>query len=363
MLRRRSLLRWLVPAFLVVLLALYALATGVSLMLSPSETGSKSLVEGYRLAWRNFNLNERTDSPNVNPKNGSLLNKLKAERSLASSKPTSSILGSLTLAPSTDSKEVRVLCWIMTSPSSLRPKATHVKQTWGPRCDVTLYMSTQADPEFPAIGLDVSEGRDNLWNKTRTAFRYVYRHHFQDADWFMKADDDTYVVVDNLRYFLRDKNSSAPLYYGHNFTPYVKQGYMSGGAGYVLSREALKRFAEADNYRCSKQDYKAEDVGMGFCMQSLDVIAGDSRDSLNRSRFLPLSLVDFVNNHLPDWYHKYRKYEIPQGPSCCSDYLISCHYMTSYDMHLLDFVVYHLRSANDNKRHVYKIGNNRTLPI
>ena len=33
------------------------------------------------------------------------------------------------------------------------------------------------------------------------------------------------------------------MYFGCKFKPYVKQGYMSGGAGYALSKEALKRFA------------------------------------------------------------------------------------------------------------------------
>jgi hypothetical protein len=75
------------------------------------------------------------------------------------------------------------------------------------------------------------------------AFRYVYEHHKDDADWFMKADDDTYVILENLRYFLRDYKSSDPVYFGHHFKTIVKQGYYSGGAGYVLSKEALTRFA------------------------------------------------------------------------------------------------------------------------
>ena len=49
------------------------------------------------------------------------------------------------------------------------------------------------DVALSTVQLSVLEGRDELWGKTREAFRYVWNHYRDQADWFLKADDDTYV--------------------------------------------------------------------------------------------------------------------------------------------------------------------------
>ena len=53
------------------------------------------------------------------------------------------------------------------------------------------------------------------------------------------------------RFLLMKHNTSEPIFFGRKFKPYVDQGYFSGGAGYVLSREALKRFIQVKKINVS----------------------------------------------------------------------------------------------------------------
>ena len=130
----------------------------------------------------------------------------------------------------------------MTTPTNIRTRAIYVKKTWAKRCNKMVFLSSEVDTNLPAVRLNVTgpEGKYALTEKTLLAFYHVYDNYFNDYDWFLKADDDSFVILENLRYFLSDKNTSEPVSYGQRFDMYVKHGYYSGGAGYVLSKEALR---------------------------------------------------------------------------------------------------------------------------
>uniref|UniRef100_A0A671R8N8 Glycoprotein-N-acetylgalactosamine 3-beta-galactosyltransferase 1 n=1 Tax=Sinocyclocheilus anshuiensis TaxID=1608454 RepID=A0A671R8N8_9TELE len=170
------------------------------------------------------------------------------------------------------SSRVRVLCWIMTRPENHLKKLQHVGATWAEHCNQVLYMSSQSS-DFPTVGLNVSEGRSQLYWKTIRAFQYIHAHHLQHADWFLKADDDTFVVVENLRHLL------------YRFRLFVRQGYMSRGAGYILSPEALRRFVQGFSTGRCENFSSVEDMALGRCMETMGVKAGDSRDPKQRETF------------------------------------------------------------------------------
>ncbi|CAG5135641.1 unnamed protein product [Candidula unifasciata] len=241
------------------------------------------------------------------------------------------------------SQKVRVLIWVMTSPSSLKIKAQAIKETWGKRCNIIIYFSSKTDPTFPTVGIDVPEGRDHLTGKTMAAFRYIYENHFHEADWFMKADDDTYVIVENLRYFLSKKDKTEPIFFGHLFKVNVQQGYYSGGSGYVVSKEALHRFGtKAVNSSICRGDGGDEDVEFGLCMERLGVKTSLSLDEMGRSLFHSMHPQIHLLGNYPAWHYRYTKGIVQKGFGV-SRYAVSFHYVPPDDMRTLDYYLYHIR--------------------
>jgi glycoprotein-N-acetylgalactosamine 3-beta-galactosyltransferase len=131
--------------------------------------------------------------------------------------------------PNITRKSPRIFCMITTHVENHVQRVISIKETWGKRCDVLLFVSSKSDPTLPAVKVCKIEDRHHLWCKTKEGLRYAYENYLDEADWFLKADDDTYVIVDNLKYFLSFYDQNNPIYFGCKFRSQDNTFYMSGG--------------------------------------------------------------------------------------------------------------------------------------
>lgn len=262
--------------------------------------------------------------------------------------------------------EVRILCWIMTTPKNHKTKAQYIKKTWGQRCNKLLFISTKADPELETITLPVKEGRDTLWDKTKNAFLYIHKRHLNDADWFLKADDDNYMFIENIRYMLYQYHPQTSLYFGHRFAvTQIPEGYMAGG-GYILSKKALQKFAteiKSNATVCSLSEDGNEDWEMGRCLQH-SAIAADERDERFGKRFFPAGILEHLKpeKDLEYWYDNSQYYSVPQGSlECCSDTPVALHYVSPEEMYMMEYLTRRVHPFGLEKNLTEKLPRKLTL--
>ena len=192
---------------------------------------------------------------------------------------------------------LRVLCWILTYPAAADTRAAGVNNTWGRRCNILLYMTTEHVADLNTVKLDLGgpEGRNMLWTKSKMAWLHVYAHYRDKADWFMKADDDTYVVMDHLKQYLGKYDTNELHHFGRKFTMY-KDSYYSGGSGIILSKGALLKMGETfktpqdEGWSGTPRGTGPEDLLTSKSLKPLGIDAVESTDKQGRQLFMPMGI-------------------------------------------------------------------------
>uniref|UniRef100_A0A1I8FA64 N-acetylgalactosaminide beta-1,3-galactosyltransferase n=1 Tax=Macrostomum lignano TaxID=282301 RepID=A0A1I8FA64_9PLAT len=163
-------------------------------------------------------------------------------------------------------------------------------------------------------------------------------------DFVLKADDDTFVVVENLRLLLAPLDPGQPVH--------LAASYMSGGGGYVLSRAAVRLFlaravrSASTPKECDLQEHTAEDWKMGTCLSSLGVKFVDSRDVGGLDRFHPINveyMIGWGPAEMPPWMWKINYYKFRAClEKCVSSVAATFHYTDN--LYLMEFLLYGVRS-------------------
>lgn len=241
------------------------------------------------------------------------------------------------------SRHVRLLCWIPTREKYVATRLKAVQTTWARRCDKTLYfMTNPSNKSLDVITMDIPDIRQTLTDKTVYAHTYLYKHYLDDFDWFLKADDDTYVIVENLKFLLSKFNQTTPGYIGSQFKHFAPQGYMSGGAGYALNAMGIKTIVE-NGYqipgRCRLKG-GAEDIETGRCAYKAGISTFNQLDVNGKQTFFATNVYAYALGPTPLWAKNYMRATVATGLSCCSPLLVSFHYTGVKLMYVTEFLLY-----------------------
>uniref|UniRef100_A0A7I4YEJ9 N-acetylgalactosaminide beta-1,3-galactosyltransferase n=1 Tax=Haemonchus contortus TaxID=6289 RepID=A0A7I4YEJ9_HAECO len=241
--------------------------------------------------------------------------------------------------------EVKIFCWVATTSRNHKTKAYAQMATWGRYCNGILFVSNATDDRLPILLFNQTDNFHNLYLKTREAFLWIYKNIVHDYHWFLKADDDTYFHMPNLRHFLKSYSPNESLAFGHEYNIH-KFRYHSGGAGYVLSHEAVLRLgALGFNYHpVCDQTIPPEDLYLGQCLMALNASIIDGSDENGGYRFMPIGIWDLIEHAVPEWLTNHSKTKLKKSFSCCSPHFISMNYAKGDFQYFMDYFLHTLKA-------------------
>ncbi|KER23236.1 hypothetical protein T265_08847 [Opisthorchis viverrini] len=123
-------------------------------------------------------------------------------------------------------------------------------------------------------------------------------------------------------------------------------GYFSGGSGYVLTREALKRIVERAIDRhpdCPTTDEDKEDVKMCLCGRAVGVRLEDGRLENGRDLFYPYSAKTMAQENMKTLYFGLWGSDPKSSVLDFDPSHISFHYIENNEMYIFEFLTYYLR--------------------
>ncbi|XP_059182591.1 chondroitin sulfate glucuronyltransferase [Centropristis striata] len=138
----------------------------------------------------------------------------------------------------------RLLVGVLTSRATLNTLAVAVNRTVAHRFHRTFFFTGLRSPKVPHGMTVVAHGDDRpVWLMYETV-RHLHQHYGSDYDWFLLAQDDTYMQADRLSELVGHLSAGQDLYMGRAeefIGGEEKARYCHGGYGYLLSRSLLAR--------------------------------------------------------------------------------------------------------------------------
>ncbi|CAB9500618.1 acetylgalactosamine 3-beta-galactosyltransferase 1 [Seminavis robusta] len=265
-------------------------------------------------------------------------------------------------------KRDKIFCLVYTI-EKFHDRIPAIRETWGPHCDGFMVGSTKTDKSLGTVEIphEGPEEYNNIWQKVRSMWSYIYDNYYEKYDWFHIGGDDLFLILENLRLYLEseeirtaangginlpngDETMQTPLFLGRRFSYMgdMNDIFISGGSGYTMNKASLKLLVtEAfPNYFPHAHTF-SEDTMVAKLLRKLNVFPYDTKDDNGGERYMPFMPGHHYGYKLPpgnpmdsqDWYAKY-SINIKEGKDHCAEQSVAFHYVKGNDMYRLYAMIY-----------------------
>uniref|UniRef100_A0A7S2S350 Uncharacterized protein n=1 Tax=Mucochytrium quahogii TaxID=96639 RepID=A0A7S2S350_9STRA len=240
-----------------------------------------------------------------------------------------------------ENKHVAVILVMKSSVDTLRydERVEAILETWGnpnvteKHCDnlqvqVRFVSQNQVHDEH-VYQVDEKEGKSlNMIE----AYKMALDEFWDRLKWVAKGDDLTFWYTNNLCLYLSRLTESTgpnPEIATGNYLMESKgkDSFLSGGAGWVLSRSWLTRYLDTWDKECSDSFRKdAEDMSLASCAVKAGLNLSKALDG-SKELFNVYGPMGSILGLYDSWYRRYKLNAGIENLSCCSDSLITFHYI------------------------------------
>lgn len=201
------------------------------------------------------------------------------------------------------------------------------------KCDGFVVVSDKTDLSLGAINVphEGPEEYSNKWQKVKSGWTFVYQNYYSRYDWFFLAQVDSFLIIENLRYYLESDEIQmaenggrtdasgrlqTPLYLGRRFAlaGLESEIYNNNGPGYVLNKAALKAlvvdaFPQLDPNILHARS-SSHDTFVARAFRQIGIQPYPTQDEYGGERFMPFLPrhhyeYRFPKDHSNDWYAKF----------------------------------------------------------
>jgi len=263
-------------------------------------------------------------------------------------------------------KRAKIFCLVYTI-EKFHDRIPAIRETWGPKCDGFMVASTKTDIKLGTVNIphEGPEEYNNIWQKVRSMWSYIYDNYYEKYDYFHIGGDDLYLIVENLRLYLESEeiqlasnggidlpdgseDTQTPLFMGRRFAEGGNRDrmFISGGSGYTMNKAALKTLVVDGFPNCFPHMHTfSEDVMVATCLRKMDILPYDTKDEAGGERYMPFQPGHHLTYRPPknpkdDWYSNY-SVDCKWGIDHCAAKSVAFHYIKEDLMKRMHGILYH----------------------